>query len=1037
MTSKYTDSSEYGASAAFEVDEQLGLENPMWADGDGPSVSQSPAPVAHTYAYPDGLGTQTRLESAGQSPASHMPHSRRDVGTSNPMTLGKHGALHTESQSPSTGGWHDEAHAAEMDDGESPTDAHSRSGSATQDDARQGLSRTDPAIAHGETSNPEHAPSWTEMKTKAGKERKRLPLACIACRRKKIRCSGEKPACKHCLRSRIPCVYKVTTRKAAPRTDYMAMLDKRLKRMEDRIIKLVPKERVGHVQNVVRAVVKPSSQESRKRTAGQAFRTGIDQWAKAGAAAPGAEARQVKAEPLENLVLREGADRLPPKEIQTHLAEVFFDFVYGQSYLLLHKPSFMRKLRVGAVPPVLLLAVCAVSARFSTHPQVATEPTYLRGEVWASAARDIALKLYDVPDLTILTVYLILGLHEFGTCQGGRSWMLGGMAQRMAYALVLHKDPDYEPSDKLQRLSFTDKEIRRRLMWACFTMDRFNSSGTNRPMFAPEQYIRTHLPVKEQYFQMEIPAPTEDVEGNRPPPMSADMGQTTDLQENMGVAAYMIRAIAIWGRLVQYMNLGGREKDKFPMWSRHSEFHKLKALVDDFIASQPNSLRYNLDNLQTHASERIANQFIFFHIICQQIILFLNRFSVPSIASALPPRDTPAEFIASASHAAHDAAQRISLLIHQAMDHNVVAPFAGYAAFFSSVVHVGAMFSRNPDLEHSARHNLAYNVAFLRKLKNYWGMFHFVAENLRDLYRQYSEAALRGPGALDSDTGTPTVFQYGDWFDRYPHGISGSAREESAADVKREVVSTLETAQSPDLQTVEEFFASLSPFTVEQPSRTGKKPKQARTPPNEYSPFIHPTVSTGIDSGVPNQQALSHPALTRQPLTVPIGIIPAPSQPQIYSQPQYPSQPLTDADAHLSSPMPGMVPQQPLQPGFPGMDPSVTIPAVLADPMSTAADIQPQTGNGWEYDFDRVDGNFFADSSATWFMPFNVNPPELGVQSGFSNAEGMLSGYQWAPSQHFQGLPMEIAQHGVDLDDGAGDMRAAQTARPHGSLTQL
>ncbi|KAK2877046.1 hypothetical protein FQN49_001453 [Arthroderma sp. PD_2] len=60
---------------------------------------------------------------------------------------------------------------------------------------------------------------WTELKTKAGKERKRLPLACIVCRRKKIRCSGEKPACKHCYRSRIPCVYKVTTRKAAPKTE--------------------------------------------------------------------------------------------------------------------------------------------------------------------------------------------------------------------------------------------------------------------------------------------------------------------------------------------------------------------------------------------------------------------------------------------------------------------------------------------------------------------------------------------------------------------------------------------------------------------------------------------------------------------------------------------------------------------------------------------------------------------------------------------------------------------------------------------------
>jgi len=131
-------------------------------------------------------------------------------------------------------------------------------------------------------------PLWSEMKTKAGKERKWLPLACIACRRKKIRCSGEKPACKHCLRSRIPCVYKVTTRKAAPRTDYMAMLDKRLKRMEDRVIKLIPKESLPSVANVGRSVVKPAipgappkTPTTKKRAAEEAFGNELDEWSKA------------------------------------------------------------------------------------------------------------------------------------------------------------------------------------------------------------------------------------------------------------------------------------------------------------------------------------------------------------------------------------------------------------------------------------------------------------------------------------------------------------------------------------------------------------------------------------------------------------------------------------------------------------------------------------------------------------------------------------------------------------------------------------
>lgn len=191
-------------------------------------------------------------------------------------------------------------------------------------------------------------PSWSELKTKAGKERKRLPLACIACRRKKIRCSGEKPACKHCLRSRIPCVYKVTARKAAPRTDYMAMLDKRLKRMEERVIKTIPKEEMANVAAIGRANVRPSAsgqnikaQNGKKRAAGEAFGHDVDQWAES---KPGSRPPRVL-DSNEDRLLMEGAEKLPSPKIQEHLSEVFFDCLSGQAYHLLHKPSFMRKLR--------------------------------------------------------------------------------------------------------------------------------------------------------------------------------------------------------------------------------------------------------------------------------------------------------------------------------------------------------------------------------------------------------------------------------------------------------------------------------------------------------------------------------------------------------------------------------------------------------------------------------------------------------------------------------------------------------------------
>ncbi|KAF2220454.1 fungal-specific transcription factor domain-containing protein, partial [Elsinoe ampelina] len=666
-------------------------------------------------------------------------------------------------------------------------------------------------------------PAWAELKTKAGKDRKRLPLACIACRRKKIRCSGEKPACKHCLRSRIPCVYKVTTRKAAPRTDYMAMLDKRLKRMEERVIKIMPKDEQRNIDVIGRAVVKPAipglppKTDNKKRVADEAFGEDLDSWART---RPNKNMHsQIKGDEPRDDLMTEGTEHLPSSELQQHLAEVFFDYVYGQSYHLLHKPSYMRKLEAGQLPPVLILSVCAISARFSEHPDVRTDPAFLRGEKWARPAREIALKRYDTPNITILICYLLLGLHEFGTCQGGRSWMLGGMAQRMAYALQLHKDLEIgagpKPNDEKNELTFTDREIRRRTMWACFMMDRFNSSGTDRPMFVAESYIELQLPIKEHYFQMEITGTTECLEGDAPRTIEPDSGQIANPQQNMGVAAYMIRIVSIWGQVVRYVNLGGREKDPKSMWSEKSGFARLKKLTDDYCSSMPESLHWNEDNLQAHASEKIANQFIFLHITINQVKLFMNRFALP-ISGTRPPftKEMPNEFINECARTALEAAGQISTMVNEAHDHRVVAPFAGYSAFLSSTVHISGLSSKNPAIEASSKQYLAWNVKYLSKMKKYWGMFYFVTEHLKDLYRRQVDAGIRAQqGTATPAGGKPheAIFQYGDWFDRYPHGVTGTDYEEAGNEVKKEPGADALFGQKPDLQSVEDFFAKMSP----------------------------------------------------------------------------------------------------------------------------------------------------------------------------------------------------------------------------------
>lgn len=744
-------------------------------------------------------------------------------------------------------------------------------------------------------------PAWSELKTKAGKERKRLPLACIACRRKKIKCSGEKPACKHCLRARIPCVYKVTTRKAAPRTDYMAMLDKRLKRMEDRVIRVIPKEELPDLAATGRASVRPpilgqtvkkEKEQAKKRSADEAFTQELTDWRssreKTTLLDPIAGLRQQREG--ENKLFIEGSESLPPQHIQEHLAEVFFDCVYGQSYLLLHKPSFMRKLKAGTIPPVLILAVCAISARFSTHPQVSTEPAFLRGEQWATPARRIVEKRHYEPNITILTAMLMLGLHYFGTCEGGLSWSFGGQAMRMGYALQLHRELEHDPLGRSQiansnesgkrgpkppELTFTDREIRRRTMWACYLMDTFNSSGTERPSFLNEEYYQIQLPIKESHFQMEVPGPTEDLYGNVPMSNKNSLDNTGDAaaeaKANMGVSAYIVRGVVLWKRIVKYLNLGGKDKDPHPIWDTLSQFATLQRQITQLKSSLPDDLTYTPENLAAHASERLANQFLFLHIVLAQTSLFLHRFAIPTVPSRRPHHQAytaagmPKTFLSNSANTVIESGSLISKIIADSAGHTLTVPFAGYCAYAAATVHVWGIFSKNPGLEAASKENLRHNYKYLTRMKRYWGMFHYMAESVKENYRAFADAAMRMRGSssnalrseilprrqgssggeginipMDLDTAggstnppsrdeTPgadpgkhgasssagsgkTMFQYGDWFDKYPHGVSESEWEKSHLEYRREA-GTAEAvmSQRSDLQSVEEFFASLSP----------------------------------------------------------------------------------------------------------------------------------------------------------------------------------------------------------------------------------
>ncbi|KAG9302744.1 hypothetical protein G9A89_009521 [Geosiphon pyriformis] len=75
-------------------------------------------------------------------------------------------------------------------------------------------------------------PSIEGEDNKTPVKRKRLTQACDACRKKKVKCSGEKPTCQNCQRLSTACTYIPSTKKRGPRVGLVESLEKRLQQME-------------------------------------------------------------------------------------------------------------------------------------------------------------------------------------------------------------------------------------------------------------------------------------------------------------------------------------------------------------------------------------------------------------------------------------------------------------------------------------------------------------------------------------------------------------------------------------------------------------------------------------------------------------------------------------------------------------------------------------------------------------------------------------------------------------------------------------
>ncbi|KAJ8104061.1 fungal-specific transcription factor domain-containing protein [Lipomyces tetrasporus] len=649
-----------------------------------------------------------------------------------------------------------------------------------------------------------------------GGDKRKLVIACIACRKKKVKCSGDRPACGNCLRLNVPCQYPAVKNRGS-RFGYHEMLNKRLEMMERHIkppavgnisspyhaSKLsaspsLPREHSDSNSSTSTNVITPAANSSNafdlstnsasakqrlKRAADGTFKglgSGVD---------PATADDDVDSDLIHSLGDTVGSgdadsptrDRvqvnsvlanvnMPDFEIIHHLTELYFRYLNNQSYSFLHKPTFIPRLRAGQVNPLLVLAVCAVSARFSRHPQIMTQPRYSAGEPFLQEARKLLSQEFDEPTVETTQAILIMGFNDFCGLNGGRAAIYSGLSMRMAATLGLNKESDD------QNLSWVDREIRRKTWWSVLVFDRLAHSGPKRSFLLMEEECQIQLPSSDHAFLNNIPVVTELLTGEYPP-------NDPELPRvSLDLPGYHVKSVIMWGHITSYVNMD-RKKENFAPWTEYSEFHKLEREIDSFYSSLPPHLVYSRDNLIALDATQQAGTFVHMHVCIQQSLCALHRCIYPYDHSNSKFEAPPISFIERSANKLTAAACAISGILNDTLQVEDVLPaaFVGFGAYNSATVHIVNAFSTDSAISMMAKKHLTVNLKFLVLLREYWAIAGGWCTTLKDRYfhKLQLEADVVDRTSAISRPPSPTV-RYGTLDYAGPGASPSAAKSESS-----------------------------------------------------------------------------------------------------------------------------------------------------------------------------------------------------------------------------------------------------------------
>ncbi|TGO91031.1 hypothetical protein BPOR_0042g00170 [Botrytis porri] len=435
-----------------------------------------------------------------------------------------------------------------------------------------------------------------------------------------------------------------------------------------------------------------------------------------------------------------------PSVQQDVLLDTYFVRCHGKSYHVLDETSIRQRVQSNQIPTYLLYAIYAVSARYISHPNGYFAAVRLSEDYAHRARTEVDI---DEPSIDNLQALLLLGISYTASGRGKKAYMMLANAVGMAVALELHRELDQNI-----RISPVERELRRRLFWTCYLIDRFTACGSKRPSLIADKSIVLRLPswspnpaalpVEGEFFQS----------GS-----NLHFGNGKKSQGSSGMLIDIVRILGITNR---YLAAGG--DSHFP-WHSLSNLSKIRQDLDIW-AGGTQDVFTSVDTLfgQPDSTTLVLSKLIYHLIHC-----LIYRPFLPIDLAELAGTGQHQSWQIEATNLCFLHANAIAELVELGKQSASIEwpAFVGYCICTAGTVHVhgthykggreGEVFSASADL-------LSREMQQLSELRYAWSSVQHQRETLQTIYGCHSDL-VKSLGS--NPMRFSPVFHLEDFFDRY------------------------------------------------------------------------------------------------------------------------------------------------------------------------------------------------------------------------------------------------------------------------------